>query len=438
MPSILSTLREVILQPEWTFRFNCYEIGHTWTPHCSDAALEIGLLVFQKSLQMYSGLYLLTHVFFSKSFAKIMDKEAIAGTLASTLRSSSFLGFNAFAMISAFCLLRHATGKFYYSLCATLPAFVGSILAIQIERTSRRSALAFYVANIATECIFKIAVSRGYMRPVPGADVLIFTLSMTVLLHMIKKKGFGHDPVSLVLRLLMGNSEARKVRFAQNQGSDVCPHASDCRSYVVRGFVKPFLAGCAAHSLLAVLSNAVSVLKRPSTFARHLMSSQSIRCGLFLGSFCSIYKGVNCYLRQRDQSIADWHSLPAALIAGPSILWSRNWTVTQHVTWKMIESLYFVGVDDGLVKHPFEILSCIYAASVAVIFYTGVLEPSMLRGSYMKFIDQMTEHRLHRLNRNLLDVFGTGASVGYEDFFPDIVPGLCSHSFMETVFVWVL
>lgn len=440
MPSILSTLRDAILMPEWTFAFNCYEIGHTWTPHCSDAALELGFLVLEQSVPMYAGLYFLSHIVSLRSLRNLMDKNSIIGIANSTIRSSAFLGFNAFAMIIAFCAVRRASGKFYYSLCATLPAFVGSVLALQIERPSRRAALAFYVANVASECVFNIAVSRGYIRSIPRGEVMLFTVSMTILLYLIKKNGLGHDPVSMVLRFLMGTSEAKKVRFeeAVDNSAAVCGHRDDCHAYVFRGFVKAFLSGWAAQSALMTLPNIRMVKQIPSIFSRNLFSRQSLKFGLFLGSFCSIYKGISCYLRQRQRSTEEWHSIVAALAAGPSMLWSPNSTVTLYLTWKMIESCFFVGVDKGLVQYPMPILCCLYAASVGLIFYTGVLEPSMLRGSYTKFIDRVTQHRLHLLNRNLLDVFGTGASIGYEDYFPDLMPSLCSHSFMETVFVWLI
>lgn len=29
-------------------------------------------------------------------------------------------------------------------------------------------------------------------------------------------------------------------------------------------------------------------------------------------------------------------------------------------------------------------------------------------------------------------------TVGYEEFFPDLKPELCTRKFMETVFVWVI
>ena len=442
MPSILSTLQSLILMPEWTFRFNCYEIGHTWTPHCSDAALDMGLIVLQQALPMYSGLYLLSHFVSAGSISKLLDKEAIGGTVSSIIRSSAFLGFNAFAMIIAFCLLRQGTGKFYYSLCATVPAFLGSILAIQIERRNRRAALAFYVANVASECFFNVCVLRGYIRPLPHGEVVLFTVSMTVLLYLVKKKGFGHDPVSLALRFLIGTSEAtaKKVRFQDDDSSSssVCGHRDECYAYITRGFVKAFGAGWIAQSALMTLPK-IQVLKQiPSCFLNNLLSRQSANFALFLGSFCAIYKGISCYLRQRQRSSEDWHCIVAALAAGPAMLCSPNSTVTLYLMWKMIESVFFIGVDRGLLRYHMEMLYCMYAASVGVIFYTGVLEPSMLRPSYAKFIDRVTQHRLHLMNRNLLDVFGTGASIGYEDYFPDLVPSLCSHSFMETVFVWMI
>lgn len=422
--------------PEWTFGYNCYEIGHTWTPHCTDAALDMSSVVVQQALPMYAGLYLLSHCMSARSVQKLMDKDTIKETVISVFRSSAFLGFNTFAMIIAFCMLRKITGRFYYTLCATLPAFVGSVISIPIERKNRRAGLAFYVANVASECLFNIGVARGYIPSLPHGDVVLFTFSMTILLYLIKKKGFGHDPVSLVVKFLIGTSEAKKV--PAKDSDSICSHSSDCYMYVGRGFGKAFAAGWLVQSGLMTLPKIRHLNGVPSAFLTNLYSRQSMKFGLFLGSFCAIYKGISCYLRQRQKVTEDWHCVVAALAAGPTMLWSPNYTVTLYLTWKMIESMFFIGVDNGWISHPFAILHCLYAAGVGLIFYTGVLEPSMLRGSYAKFIDRVTDHRLHLMNRNLLDVFGTGASIGYEDYFPDLVPKLCSHSFMETVFLWMI
>ncbi|KAG0417458.1 hypothetical protein HPB47_005610 [Ixodes persulcatus] len=38
--------------------YNCYEIGHTWTPHCSEAWLDLWFITFVRSLRLYGLLYL--------------------------------------------------------------------------------------------------------------------------------------------------------------------------------------------------------------------------------------------------------------------------------------------------------------------------------------------------------------------------------------------
>jgi len=56
----------------------------------------------------------------------------------------------------------------------------------------------------------------------------------------------------------------------------------------------------------------------------------------------------------------------------------------------------------------------------------------------MRFIERVTENRLNSVNRVVLDVFGTGASIGYENFFPDLNLEFMSKRFQETIFNWLL
>lgn len=131
----------------------------------------MGLIVFSESLKLYTPLYLANQVLFSRKF----DGNSTVESLRSILRSSAFLGINAFLVIAIFCLSRHLFGRFYYSLVAVVPGFFGSLLAILVERPSRRRALAFYVANIASETAYRILASRGYINPVPGGRMMLFT-----------------------------------------------------------------------------------------------------------------------------------------------------------------------------------------------------------------------------------------------------------------------
>lgn len=43
-----------------SFPYNCYEIGHTWTPHCSQAWLDLWFSTFVRSLKLYGVLYLVS------------------------------------------------------------------------------------------------------------------------------------------------------------------------------------------------------------------------------------------------------------------------------------------------------------------------------------------------------------------------------------------
>lgn len=79
-----------------------------------------------------------------------MVRKIFFSSVKSWIRSSCFLGFNAFAMFSLFCFLRQITGRFYYSLVSVIPATVGCLMAIHIEKPTRRAALAVSVTFLCT------------------------------------------------------------------------------------------------------------------------------------------------------------------------------------------------------------------------------------------------------------------------------------------------
>jgi len=120
------------------------------------------------------------------------------------------------------------------------------------------------------------------------------------------------------------------------------------------------------------------------------------------------------------------------------MLLSQNTTITLYVTWKAIESLFIESNKLGFI--PFHNFICysIYAFGTSQLFYSVVLEPQHIRPSYMKFIDRVTDYKLHQLNRNILDIFGTQSSLGYEKLYPNLEFGHTSRQFQETVLLWLL
>lgn len=298
---------------------------------------------------------------------KKYDKNAFKQTLRSISRSSIFLSFNAFSVILLLCVIRKVTGKFYYTLCAYTPGFFGSLLAIILERASRRPALAVYVTNMATETMFRIGVSRGYFRSIPKGEVLLFTATMSILMYLIKKNGYGNDPVSMALKFIVGREEAKRRQklmhnnsissshFLPQSSTNIfsriyeklnslfskhksCPHDSrSCPMYIAGAFIRPFLLGWLGQVAARSFSKPRRLLNQPTILRDNLLKADSFYFGLFLGCFTSIFKLVNCSLRWTRNEAEDWHGCVAGLAAGPAMFLSPNTSITLYFMWKCIE-----------------------------------------------------------------------------------------------------
>lgn len=55
--AVFSKLRELSLP------YNCYEVGHTWTPECYEAALQVGFCCLIEGMKIYAPLYLVGIVY---------------------------------------------------------------------------------------------------------------------------------------------------------------------------------------------------------------------------------------------------------------------------------------------------------------------------------------------------------------------------------------
>jgi hypothetical protein len=250
-----------------------------------------------------------------------------------------------------------------------------------IERPSRRPALAIYVANVATETMFRIFIARGYFTPINRGEILLFTVTMSILLYLVKKNGFGNDPVSLALKFIIGREEALKRHKSLNQESlslienrylsipnllkpysksflsnflvsfikkfnslfpkhNSCPHEEkSCLTYVSIAFLRSLLFGWLGKTALQTFSKPKMLLIRPSIVKRNLLNPNNVSFGLFLGAFTAVYKGVNCFLRWASNESHDWHAFIAAIFAGPTMFLSPNTPITLYLMWKCIEVL---------------------------------------------------------------------------------------------------
>lgn len=134
------------------------------------------------------------------------------------LQSTSFLTTSAFTYSFFLCWLRYFMGSFNFYTVSFVPAFMSSMCALMVERPSRRGLLCLYVSNVATETLFNMACSRGYCRPIPYGQVLIFGTSISVLLYYFRcglhqnapqavKGVTSKDSIYDILRFVIGRYE---------------------------------------------------------------------------------------------------------------------------------------------------------------------------------------------------------------------------------------
>lgn len=440
-------------------------------------------------------LYAMLYTFSQVAVQRKYDLPATLDTFKSVLRSSCFIFFHAYNGSVMGCALRRSFGRFYYRVLVCAPALLSSYLSLIIEKPARRQALAFYLLNLASEIVYRMVVTKGYFKPIKHGETLLFALSLAAWYNLIKTTGFGRDPVSAAVKVLIGRDEAKRTanrtktksnyethsiesptidssnsqdvinlkqtrlllndnnkqskpiidRFSINwlncSKHRTCPHKeATCLHYVLGPIPTRFLLGYAIQAVLKLTAQPVALIQSPmATLRASLIAPGTFRFGLFLVSLVSGGRLTSCLLRRLSNSNEPaWHGSVSGFVAGLAMLWAPRSSLSMYVMWKAVEQYYLQSVRLGQVRYfEFTILT-IYSISAATILYTFALEPKFVRPSYMKFLDNLSDHRLHQLNRMVLDVFGTGSSIGYEDYFPNLDPKLMSNQFKELVFNWMI
>ncbi|XP_075678678.1 transmembrane protein 135-like [Dermatophagoides pteronyssinus] len=487
MPSILSKF----FSTEWNVPYNCYEMGHGWTPYCSAAALEIGLIVFQQSLKLYAPLYLGQTI-----LQKKLNQKNFQECLRSIIRSSSFLGANAFLAILFLCLSLNLSGRFYYPLNAYIPSFFGSFLAILIERPSRRKALAFYVSNIATEITYKILLTRNYIGGMKNGKFFIFSMAITVLLFLYENNQLNDPLICFILQLVIGkrtsstvkpeeqskkpnDNDAEAIEFdaektikkknlwnqLQNRTNQIwlqlknqfpilayrnpsCYHHlsySCLENILLQNFLKTFTIGWFSQLGLRFVQRLMAGRLNDAISVFHfdqLLSSKYLSFALFLSTFSSVYNSTlcfsNCFHKNNENFNQKWSTILASTLASLStIRLASDQSMILYLFWKSIEALFNVGVKQGYITNERFWIIFIYSVSCSQIFYSAILEPKQMKPSYKRFLDQISQNRLRYINRNVLEVFGTNASNGYDYFLPLYDLRFTSRKFQESVLIWL-
>ncbi|VVC41181.1 Transmembrane protein 135, N-terminal domain [Cinara cedri] len=430
-----------------TIDTSCHEFMHPWVASCSDASAGLLIHSIQASFRIYVTTYMLTLLMKGRK----PTKKELKRILLSILQSTAFLSFHAFGFSSAVCILRKLCGKFNVLSVAFLPCFLCSLVAISIERPSRRGLLSLYVTNVASETFYNMMVSRGIIKPIPYGDLFIFGSSITLLLYSFRGQHNKSDSIYSLLRFVVGSSEEhdyskpllssqplplntvsnqdiiRQTVFNIRQAyytldselkkiwvNDVCPHAYGCFHYVINSGTRLFLVGYTLQLCLKSLLQANKIIRKPTYILKLMISPSTFSLGAFLGGFSTIYKLVSCLMRRFLGKDSKYICIPAGSLASLTFCLYRNNTIALYVMLKTLQIMYTKGSSDGIFPDLPQANIFFYCFSTAILFHAAILEPHNLRPSYWKFLQSVSGGTIGLMDRQCLEVFGLKSSESLE------------------------
>ncbi|XP_053417104.1 transmembrane protein 135 isoform X2 [Nycticebus coucang] len=378
---------------------NCYEIGHTWHPSCRVSFLQITGGALEESLKIYAPLYLIAAILRKRKLDYYLHK-----LLPEILQSASFLTANGALYMAFFCILRKILGKFYSwtpGFGAALPA---SYVAILIERKSRRGLLTIYMANLATETLFRMGVARGTITTLRNGEVLLFCITAAMYMFFFRCKDGLKGFTFSALRFIVGKEEIPTHSYSPEAVYSKVEQKREKHEEKPRRM-----------NIIALVRKLVDSICKQGP--RH-------RCCKHYEDNCISYciKGTSCFLRWVRNLDDELHAIIAGFLAGISMMFYKSTTISMYLASKLVETMYFKGIEAGKVPYFPHADTIIYSISTAICFQAAVMEVQTLRPSYWKFLLRLTKGKFAVMNRKVLDVFGTGASKHFQDFIPRLDP----------------
>lgn len=322
----------------------CQEFQHPWTDKCVNATAGILLSATPYCLRVYTIVYafslLMRH--------RVPTLQDLKRTLLGIIQSTAFLVTNAYTFILYNCLLRNLLGRYHFSTVAFIPSFLSSLTAILVERPARRPLLTLYVANVATEALWKMAEARSWVRSIAHGQTFIFAGSMAALLYLYRLSA-NDDSIFNILRIFVGKEEAGpvvkpeplttgdqpapsrrrpSVSFASTADwvrvySNLihakhasCRHKQSCPSYAILGGLRPFAGGLALQVALKLAMNIKNIFRGSMPWRKQIFNRSTLQLGIFMGTFSFLYKVRHCsywiYIFDIFGLVSSVHVLPVA------------------------------------------------------------------------------------------------------------------------------
>uniref|UniRef100_H3CX75 Transmembrane protein 135 n=1 Tax=Tetraodon nigroviridis TaxID=99883 RepID=H3CX75_TETNG len=349
-----------------------------------------------------------------------------------------------------FCILRKLLGGFYSWSLGFGSALPASYLAILVERKSRRGLLTIYMANLVLLFCITASLYMFFFRSKDGLKGFAFSALKFIIgkeeipSHAVtaergcprppertagagEAEGAAGRPEVSGRTLQAYTKHLLESICKKGPRHRCCKHYQDnCISYCIKGFVRMFSVGYLIQCCLKVPSAFRQMFSKPSRIPSLFYNKENFQLGAFLGSFVSIYKVTSCLLRWMRNIDDELHALIAGFLAGTSMFFYRSTTISMYLFTKLMETMYFKGIEAGRFPYFPHADTVLYAISTAICFQAAVMEVQNLRPTYWKFLLRLTQGRFALMNRKVLDVFGTQASRDFKGFVPKLDPRFTS------------
>jgi len=392
---------------------------------------------FRESFKIYCVLYGIHGLIKLRKVRNLKHlQHLLFGLVRDTIQSTIFLGSHGLFFMPMLCTGRWISGTIsYYNmylqiLCSTYPP-------ILMERKQRRGALALYMANLAVEVLFKMAVQRKWVTPLHNGEVLLFAIASAIYTYLLKISA-EHKHNTLLfsgVKYLIGREECaqpppmieeKKKSFypswirqyidqiknhplIQRHSHSTCTHRYRCVIHLILGFLKRFSTGLLIQLLLHFTASPLRFIRQPTLFFRTL-NRNVLSLGKFFGFYCAIYRLISCLLRSLLKRDRPEHGLIAGYFAGFSMLFFKSSTIAMYMMAKLIESIYFKLAHEGKLPILRWFDSFLYAASTALVFHAAVVEPQAMRPAYYRFLERLTGGHFSEVNRPMMECYGVCSS----------------------------
>ncbi|XP_063681702.1 transmembrane protein 135-like [Bolinopsis microptera] len=398
----------------------CSKLWHPDHRRCDMAGLQFLSVCSVKAVKIYTALYLLPQLLKHKSIYQGLKK-----TFPDVIRSAAFLTCHCYITCAAHCVLRRLLGHYRAITVAFIPSAIGSLATINIEKYHRQEILAIYMASLALECLYEMAVYRGLIPQLKGGEVVLFSLSSAVLVHFHRNKEVKiNDTLDWMMSKLLDCKHQSKPahqkylvtrlrerltdqidllitsNFSYPLRSDLCTHEKSCIAHTLDTGLNGLIWGTIIQMCLRLLSSGGSLRQVMRLFARR---SDLARVSSFVGAYSASVVALECLFHKAG--IKDITPALSGAVSGLlfAIMPEPSGPVALYFFCRAFQGVYKKLIQDKVIPEiPYDTV-LLFTLSTAITIHTGVCEPHLMRPSYTAFLNYLTDQRYEQLDRQLIN-----------------------------------